>query len=90
VFQWNSYFAGLIYLKSNEWYPLQLVLREILVQAQQSANSLQDINSIGDRDKIAALVRFGIIIVSSVPMLILYPFLQKYFVQGVMIGSIKG
>jgi len=90
VAQWNSYFTALIYLNSSEWYPLQLILREILVQTQQMASSIQDIDTLGDRDKIASLVRFGVIIVSSVPMLILYPFLQKYFVQGVMIGSIKG
>lgn len=87
VHQWNSYFIALIFLNESKYYPLQIILRDILVQSQQMQ---MDIESIGESDQIAGLVRFGLIIVSSLPMLVLYPFMQKYFVKGVMLGSVKG
>ncbi len=92
VGQWNSYFNAMMYLSNKEYYPLQLVLREILLQ-----NRLTDvITSEGqladslERQRYAELIKYGVIVVSSVPVLIMYPFAQKYFVKGVMIGSVKG
>ncbi|TVQ22631.1 MAG: carbohydrate ABC transporter permease [Spirochaetaceae bacterium] len=90
IMEWNSFFKGLVYLREPKYYPLQLVLREILVQSEQVEADMADLSSIADRDRAADLVRYGVIFVASVPMLVLYPFLQRYFVQGVMIGAIKG
>lgn len=86
---WNEFFAGLIYFRSEELYPLQLVLRDILIEAQAQAESTDEVEMFATQD-IGELIKYGVIIVSSLPVLILYPFLQKYFVQGVMIGSVKG
>lgn len=85
---WNNYFTGLIYLKDRSRYPLQMFLREILVtQADSMSEGLEaDMNKMLVQES----VKYGAIVVSSVPMIILYPFLQKFFVKGVMIGAIKG
>lgn len=92
VGHWNQYFAALIYIRDASLYPLQLVLREILIVEQS-----RDLSEVGaailddtGRANIASLIQYGVIIVASVPMLVLYPFVQKHFVKGVMIGSIKG
>ncbi|MEK3885665.1 carbohydrate ABC transporter permease [Paenibacillus sp. PL2-23] len=90
VMHWNSYFPALIYLKDEVKRPLQLILREILIISQQQDNMVVDSESIADQQRIAELVKYGVVIVASLPVLVLYPFLQKYFVKGVMIGSIKG
>ncbi len=90
VMQWNSYFNALIYLNDSKYYPLQLVLRNILINSQRLQEQIIDLHSIGQEEKIADLIKYGVIIVSSLPVLILYPFVQKFFVQGIMIGSIKG
>lgn len=93
VGQWNSYFNAMIYLNQSKHFPLQLVLREILVQSQSLQNTMTTIGDLQTQEeqaKIADLVKYGVIIVSAAPLLIIYPFLQKYFVQGVMIGSVKG
>lgn len=86
---WNAFFDALIYLKTNKLYPLQLVLREILLTNEVSEMS-GDVYNIAEQQKIADLIKYGAVIVASMPMLVLYPFLQKYFVKGVMIGAIKG
>lgn len=86
---WNSYFNGLIYLSDRSSYPLQMFLREILLN--NMADSMMD--SMGmDISKylVSESLKYAVIIVSSVPMLVLYPFLQKFFVKGVMIGAVKG
>ena len=89
VGHWNSYYNALIYLSSTAKYPLQLVLRNILI-----VNTLDDmVNYVATQaaqQRMGDLIKYGMIIVSSLPLLILYPFLQKYFVHGVMIGAIKG
>lgn len=91
VGHWNSFFNALIYLESQSKYPLQLVLRNILLVNQMNdAAMLDDITSIIERQKLAELLKYGIIVVSTIPILMLYPFIQKYFVTGIMIGSIKG
>lgn len=92
--RWNDYFNAMIVLRNRNLYPLQLFLREILVQSQISAELLEGVEAdmIGallQKQKIANLLKYGIIIVSSLPLLLIYPFLQRYFVKGVLIGSVK-
>lgn len=90
VSHWNSYFNALLYLSDQNRYPLQLVLRAILIQSQASEESFAGIGNTYSRMLLSETMKYALIIVSSVPVLILYPFLQKYFVHGVMIGSVKG
>ncbi|MGG1550317.1 MULTISPECIES: carbohydrate ABC transporter permease [Paenibacillus] len=87
VGHWNSYFSALLYLRNREDYPLQLVLRELLIENSTDAYSA----GTGGDDKyaIGETIKYAAIIVSTVPILCLYPFLQKYFVHGVLIGAIK-
>lgn len=90
VGHWNGFFHGLIYLRDRERFPLQLILRDILIQ-----NTFTDEMEIDDENVMAAMmlaesIKYGMIIVASVPMLMLYPFVQKHYVRGVMIGAIKG
>lgn len=90
VAHWNEFMNGLIYLRDENLYPLQLVLRGILVQNQASADMMGDIESMIEQQKAAELIKYGLIIISTVPVLMIYPFLQKYFEKGVMVGSVKG
>ncbi len=90
VAHWNDYMNGLIYLRDEGLYPLQLVLRGILVQNQASASMMGDVESMMAQQKAAELIKYGLIIVSALPVLVIYPFLQKYFEKGVMVGSVKG
>ncbi|NMM52006.1 carbohydrate ABC transporter permease [Paenibacillus aquistagni] len=87
VGHWNSYFSALIYLRDRELFPLQLVLREILIT--NSTDSMMTDAGAQDRIAIAETIKYATIIVSTLPILLLYPFLQKYFVKGVLIGAIK-
>ncbi|MFC5651186.1 carbohydrate ABC transporter permease [Paenibacillus solisilvae] len=87
VGHWNSYFSALIYLRDRELYPLQLILREILIT--NSTDAMMTGASAGDKMPIGETIKYATIIVSTLPILCLYPFLQKYFVKGVMIGAIK-
>lgn len=91
---WNSYFNAMIYVNKDEYKPLQLILRRLLVEAETNAAMME---SGGASDEFAAeqyqlaqLLKYAVIVVSSLPVMVLYPFLQKYFVKGVMIGSVKG
>ncbi|MEV5030501.1 carbohydrate ABC transporter permease [Paenibacillus sp. LPE1-1-1.1] len=95
VGNWNSYFSALIYLNDAVKYPLQLVLRQILVLQEMSAQGGGTIDAstasaLNNKAEIAALVKYAVIIVATAPIIAIYPFLQRYFVQGVMIGSVKG
>lgn len=91
VGHWNSYFDALIYLDDEKLFPLQLVLRELLLQSQVSgAMTSGGMSSIAERAVIAEQMKYGIIIVACIPMMILFPFVIKHFKKGVMIGSIKG
>lgn len=90
VGHWNSYFNALIYLKSESKYPLQLFLRQVLMQNQFYDEMSIDNENAVNAMMIAESMKYGMIIISSLPILVLYPFLQKYFVQGVMIGAVKG
>ncbi|WP_191271674.1 carbohydrate ABC transporter permease [Neobacillus kokaensis] len=91
VGHWNTYFSALIYLRDADLYPLQLVLREVLIltQAQEVMDSSLN-GGLAELQNISQLIKYGVVIIASLPVLILYPFLQKHFVKGVMIGSIKG
>lgn len=96
VGHWNSYFPSLIYLNDEAKYPLQMVLRQILVLQEMSAETTgAAINSevamaMNSKAETASLIKYGVIVVSTLPIVAVYPFLQRYFVQGVMIGSVKG
>lgn len=90
VGMWNSYFDALIYLNDADMQPLQLVLRSILVQNTPQPGMIADIQSTAEMAKVAELLKYATIVVSSLPLLIMYPFFQKYFDQGVMVGSVKG
>lgn len=90
VAMWNSYFDAMIYLNSASKQPLQLVLRSILIQSQPESGMIADIQSTAERAKMAELLKYATIIISSLPLLVMYPFFQKYFDAGIMAGSIKG
>ncbi|MGG1513985.1 carbohydrate ABC transporter permease [Paenibacillus oryzisoli] len=90
VGHWNQYFNALLYLKHQELYPLQLVLRDILVQNEVDASMITDVADQAARDGLRELLKFSLIVVSTLPVLIIYPFLQRHFVKGMMIGSLKG
>lgn len=87
---WNTYFNALIYLNKEKLYPLQLILRDILIASQMLVSDVTDMETIGEAQRIAESIKYAVIIVSTVPVLIMYPFLQQYFVKGIMIGSVKG
>lgn len=90
VGHWNAYFGALIYLNEPKLYPLQLILRTILVVNQVNLSDIEDPELIAAKQGLADLLKYSLIIVSTAPILALYPFVQKYFIKGVMIGSIKG
>ena len=86
---WNSWFSALIYLRDADKYPLQLVLRQIVLQNQ--VLDLQGIESATDADRMTGeSIKYAVVMVATIPILMVYPFVQKYFGKGVMIGSIKG
>jgi putative aldouronate transport system permease protein len=87
VQKWNEYFYAMLYLTDRNLYPLQVILREILVDSNQQSLSYDTSASM---DKYKSLVEYCTIVVATLPILCIYPFIQKYFVTGVMIGSIKG
>lgn len=89
VGHWNSWFGAMIYLRSREKYPLQLILKEILVQNDTSSMTSVTDPSVVQTDKFKYLIQYCTMVVATVPILFIYPFLQKYFVKGVMIGSLK-
>ncbi|SDD07765.1 putative aldouronate transport system permease protein [Paenibacillus sp. UNCCL117] len=88
VGHWNSYFNALIYIRTKDLYPLQLVLREVLMVSQADAVD----SNVGMESKVllAESIKYAVIIISSLPVLVMYPFVQRHFVKGVMIGSLKG
>lgn len=98
VGRWNSYFTEMIYLKDRGKFPLQLFLREILTKSTFAKSAMADGMSFSAEQMMALIkqadtanmIKYGVIVISALPMLIIYPFLQKYFEQGVMIGSVKG
>lgn len=90
VGMWNGYFNAMIYLNNSNMQPLQLVLRSILIQNTPQPGMIADIQSTAQQAKIAELLKYSTIVVSSIPLLIMYPFFQKYFDKGIMVGSVKG
>lgn len=87
---WNSYFHAMIYLNTDTKYPLQIFLREILVQNQIDPTMTQDVKALEAKRGLTDLLKYSLIVVASVPVMCIYPFVQKYFVKGVMIGAVKG
>ncbi len=90
VGMWNSYFDAMIYLKEPAKQPLQLVLRAILINSQPEPGMVSDMQSTAERAQLAELLKYATIIISSLPLMIMYPFFQKYFDSGIMAGSVKG
>lgn len=88
VYHWNSWFNAMIFLRKRELFPLQLILREILILQETDDMTLQ--MDAGDHQMIGETIRYALIMVATVPILCLYPFVQRYFVKGVMIGALKG
>lgn len=90
VVLWNSYFDALVFLQDKKLYPLQIVLRNILIVNRTDPSMLSDVAAAARTQGLAETIKYALIVVASVPLLVLYPFVQKYFVKGVMIGSVKG
>lgn len=90
VGQWNSYFDAMIYIKDPNLAPLQLVLRNILIQSEVSQNMIGAQAAMNEMKKIAEMIKYATIIISSLPLIVMYPFFQKYFDKGIMAGSLKG
>ena len=90
VTKWNSYFDAMIYLKSQTMVPLQIVLRDILILNQVDYTMISDASAIAAQRGLTDLLKYSTIVVASLPVLCNYPFVQKYFVKGVMIGAVKG
>ena len=87
---WNSYFDAFIYISKKELFPLQVVLRNILILNQVDMTTVADLRDMASRQGMSNLLKYAVIVVSSVPLLVMYPFVQKYFVKGIMIGAVKG
>ena len=92
VGQWNSYFYALIFLNSQSLFPLQLVLREVLVLNELSPSALSGLSpqEIAHFQDVQTLVQYSLIVIGSLPMIVLYPVAQRYFVKGMRLGSLKG
>ncbi len=88
VGHWNAWFNAMLYLRRREMFPLQLILREILIINDTSA-MMAGGSFAGDQDLVSETIKYAVIMVATVPILVLYPFLQKYFVKGALIGSVK-
>lgn len=87
---WNSYFDAFLYISNRALFPLQVVLRNILILNQLDISQTADLRDLASRQGMSTLIKYAIIVVSSAPLLMMYPFVQKYFVKGIMVGSIKG
>lgn len=90
VGHWNSYFSAMIYLSDQNLQPLQLILRDILVKNQLAGNDFKVSDLMTGKQNLANTLKYALIVVSSVPIILVYPMVQKYFMKGVMIGSVKG
>lgn len=90
VGHWNQYFQALLYLRSPGLFPLQIILREILIQNQVDTSMMVNVEEMAAKEELRQLLKYSLIVVSSLPVLAIYPFVQKHFVKGVMIGSLKG
>lgn len=90
VGHWNSWFSAFLYLSDDKKYPLQMMLRRILVMNQIKSSDYVDEETLVAMEGMADLLKYSLIVVATVPILCAYPFIQKYFVKGIMIGSLKG
>jgi putative aldouronate transport system permease protein len=96
VDRWNDFFTALIYISDSRFYPLQLVLRNIIIQSQMALQTLEatasdeEVLGLTRKAYMAEAMKYALIFIASAPMLIAYPFVQKHFVKGIMIGSLKG
>lgn len=90
VAHWNSYFNAMLYLHTKELYPLTLFLKEILMADQIDPSTVSDPELQAQLAQAAGVIKYALIVVTMIPIMLIYPFIQKYFVKGVMIGSIKG
>lgn len=84
---WNSWFDAMLYIRDRDLYPLQLILRDILIQSDTSA--MESGGNLGDVEAISESIKYTVIVVTTLPILVVYPFLQKYFVKGTMLGAVK-
>ncbi|GAA1598708.1 carbohydrate ABC transporter permease [Kribbella sancticallisti] len=89
IFQWNTYFDALIYLKDPGLYPLQIVLRNILI-LNSTTGAAADISQTLERQQLANVLKYALIVISSLPVLLIYPFIARHFTKGVMVGAVKG
>jgi len=87
---WNSYFDGFLFIRSGDLFPLQVVLRNILILSTIDPEIMADIRGAVNRQAMTHLIQYAVIVISSAPLLIAYPFVQKHFVKGIMLGSVKG
>ncbi|MCT4544812.1 MAG: carbohydrate ABC transporter permease [Vallitalea sp.] len=90
VFHWNAFFQAMIYLRDEALFPLQLFLRDILVLNEVSLEMMSDLELMAKMENMRDLLKYSVIIVASIPVLMVYPFIQKYFVKGQMEGAVKG
>jgi putative aldouronate transport system permease protein len=91
VAYWNDWFTSLIYMSDKAKYPLQLALRQILIQSEATANAMSGMDGgYAEANRIKELIKYSSMVVGAVPMLIAYPFVQKYFEKGFMVGAVKG
>jgi putative aldouronate transport system permease protein len=90
VWKWNTYYEALIYLKTQKLYPLQIILRNILILSNTDPTMVKDFDALIRKQGLIDLVKYSVIVVASVPVLLIYPFVQKYFLKGVMVGALKG
>ena len=91
VGSWNSWFNGMLYLQDHSKYTLNLILRDILIQSNVNTSSMNigSLENMLAQQRLAELIKYVVIVVSSVPVLVMYPFVQKHFVKGVLIGAVK-
>lgn len=90
VGHWNSYFNALMYIRKEQLYPLQIVLRNILVLSNMDTTMVKDANALMRMQGLSELLKYAVSVISTVPLLLMYPFVQKYFIKGVMVGALKG
>ncbi|MEO3755756.1 carbohydrate ABC transporter permease [Streptomyces sp. B6B3] len=88
IYQWNSYFDALLYIRDPDLYPLQLVLRNVLILNESSVGT--DATAAMERQQLADLMKYSLIVISTVPVMLIYPFVARYFTKGVMVGAVKG
>jgi multiple sugar transport system permease protein/putative aldouronate transport system permease protein len=90
VYHWNSWFRAMLYIRNPDMQPLQLVLRSILIIAKVDVSQLNDPDLVEQLQYLVDLIKYALIVVATIPVIAVYPLVQRYFIKGVMIGSLKG